>query len=183
MDSAFAWLGKLAEWFGNLVPRWEILDTTQGAVKFVRGHKTKVCHPGIHWYWPATTKWCYYPTARQADRLEVQTMETKDGKTIIVGGMLVYSVHDLMQLLPTTYSASGAVKDLALTAVHDVCCDMEWEELKLEQRRGTLDTKLKNAAQKQLKDYGVTVIKLMLITMARARVLKISQSTSSEDTP
>lgn len=181
METAFAWIGKLADWFGQFFPRWEILDTTMGAVKFVHGTKVKVCGPGIHWYWPAVTRWQTYPLARQADRLETQTLETKDGRTIVIGGMLVYRVEDIAALITTTYAPAASVKDLALTAVHDVCCGMDWEELKLEQRRGTLDTKLKNTAQRALKDYGVIVIKLMLITMARARVLKISQSTSSEE--
>lgn len=182
MDSAFAWLSQIADWVGKFVPRWMILDTTEAAIKFVRGSNVKVCGPGIHWYWPVTTIWHAYPTARQAERLETQTIETTDGTTVILAGLLVYTVEAIEQLIPRTYSASGTVKDLAMSAVHDVCCQFTWAELKTEQQKGTLDTKLKNAAQKELRDYGVKVIKLMLVTMARCRVLKISQSTSQEET-
>lgn len=182
MGDALAWIGQIASWIGAFIPRWVILDTTEGAIKYVRGHTVRVCLPGIYWYWPVTTTFVAYPTARQTDRLETQTMETKDGKTFIVGGTITYSVSDIAALVPTTHSPMAAIRDLSATAVHDVCCDLTWDELQSEQRRGTLKTKLKNEAQYQLKGYGVQVQKLQLTNLARARVIKISQSTASEET-
>lgn len=182
MDTAFAWIGQIASWIGQWVPRWQILDTTEGAIKYVRG-RPKLCGPGrVHWYWPVTTTWVVYPVARQTDRLETQTMETKDGKNFIVAGTITYSVVDLMALVTTTHSPSATVIELAASAVHDICCDYDWDALQAEQRKGTLKTKLKNEAQKQLADYGVKVIKLQLTNLARARVIKLSQSMANEET-
>lgn len=181
MDSAFAWLGQLVEWFGRLIPRWQVLDTTQGAIRYRGGNRPAYCGPGVWWWWPARDVWQEYPIARQADRLQTQTIVTTDDKVIVVGGLIVYSVDDLLKLATTTFQPSTAVKDLALTAIHDVCCQMTWEELKTEQRKGTLDTKLKNAAQRALNDYGVRVLKVMLTDLAPARVLKLMQSMSQEE--
>jgi regulator of protease activity HflC (stomatin/prohibitin superfamily) len=182
VESALAWVGQLAEWLGSFVPRWVVLDTTTGAVKYVKG-VPKMCEPGaVHFYWPATTLWYTYPVARQTDRLESQTMETTDAKTFIVAGTITYCVTDLMALLTQTHSATTNTRELAASAVHDICCEYTWAELQEKQRKGTLKTELKNEAQKQLKDYGVQVLKLQLTSLARARVLKISQSTASEET-
>lgn len=180
MESALAWIGQIAEFLGRFVPRWVILDTTEGAVKFVRGSHVVVLGPGIHWYWPAVTTMTRYPTARQADNLRTQTMVTSDDKTIAVGGMLVYQVNDLGLLLAHTHNAVTAVADIALTTIHDVCCRMTWDDLKREQQRGTLDTKLKNSTQKALSEYGVTVIKTMLTDLAPCRVYKLVQSQSTD---
>jgi hypothetical protein len=181
MDGALAWISQIAAWVGQFFPRWVILDTTEGAIKYVRGKHIKECHAGIHWYWPVTTTWVVYPTARQGDRLETQTMESSDGVTFLVGGILVSMVDDLTALITTTHSPADTIKDIALTAIHDVCCNMDWAQLKAEQRAGTLDTKLKNAAQKELKTYGVRVVKLMLTNLAKCRVYKMSQSTAQEE--
>lgn len=181
MDAAFAWIGQIVEWLGRLIPRREILTLTEGAVKFVGGKRAVVCGPGIHWYWPWTTTWVTYPTARQADRLQTQTVTTVDGKTIIVGGIVVYAVSDIEKLLTLNDSPSVTIKDITMTCLHDVCCQMTWEQLMLEQRKGTLDTKLKNTTQRALDDYGVRVIKTMLTDLAPCRVLKLSQSTSTEE--
>jgi regulator of protease activity HflC (stomatin/prohibitin superfamily) len=181
VDSALAWIGQVAEWFGQFIPRRQILDTTEGAIKYVGGSTPKVCRAGVHWWWPYTTTWVMYPTARQTDRLENQTLETADGKTFVVSGTITYEVEDIAALVTTTFSPMVAIKDLASTALHDVCSDYEWGGLQEGQRKGTLKTKLKNEAQKTLKDYGVRVIKFQLNTLARTRVLKVSLSTSSEE--
>ena len=181
MGNALAWIGQIFDWFGRFIPRWVIYDTTEGAVKFVRGYKTTALGPGIHWYWPVTTRISEYPTAFQADRLQTQTLVTTDDKVIIVGAMISYSVTDILPLVAGTHYAQTTVKNLAMTAVHDVCCRMSWEELKGEQRKGTLDTKLRNMAQRALVKYGVKVEQLTLIDLAPTRVLKLMQSTSNEE--
>lgn len=193
MTDAFAWIGQIAEWVGQWIPRRMILDTTEGAVKytgfflparlrrFKDDMRVTICKAGIHWYWPASSSWVPYPIARQTDRLETQTMETSDGKTFLVSGTLTYRVRDLAMLVPQNHSPVTATIDVAMTALHDVCCAMTWEALQDEQRRGTLKTKLRNAAQRDLEDIGVEVLRLKLNSLARCRVLKISQSTSSEE--
>ena len=181
MDAALGWIGYIADWLAKFIPRWNILDTTEGAIKYVRGKKAVACGPGIHWHWPICTTWVVFPTARQTDRLESQTMESSDGKTFIVGATLTYRVEDLALLIPMVHSPMTTVVDIAMTAVHDICCDMTWAELQMAAQKGTIKTKLRNEAQKQLREYGIQVIKLQLNTLARARVLKVSQSVSNEE--
>jgi regulator of protease activity HflC (stomatin/prohibitin superfamily) len=178
--SAFAWLSALVEWFGQFVPRWIILDPVYGGVKFVRGVKIVPLPPGIHWYWPATTKIDTYPTATQTDELRSQTIVTTDDKTIDVSALLRYRVPDVAKLLSENYQGKVAIADVSLTAIHDVCCRLSWEELKTEQRKGTLKTKLKNAAKRELEGLGVEVLEVTLTDMAICRVLKLKQSTRTD---
>lgn len=211
LDSAFAWLQSITDWLGRFIPRWVVVNTTEGAVKyqsfvfpytvrkwlcadipgtfnlfcpvvFEGDIRTSVCKPGMHWYWPVTTEWQDYPTAMQTDRLETQTMETADGVTFLVSGTLSYIVEDLGKLLPVVHNAATLAVDMAMAAVHDVCCEMTWTQLREEQRHATkLKTKLRNSAQDQLSTYGIKVVKLQLNSMARCRVLKVSQSVSQEE--
>lgn len=181
MDQALAWVGKIAEWLGAFIPRWVILDTTESAIKFVGGKRIVVCGPGIHFWWPARTTIRSYPIARQTDRLESQTMETSDGKTFLVAGTITYRVDDIGLLVPFVHSCMTAVTDIAMLALHSVCCSLTWNELQQEQRKGTLGTKLRNAAQKDLAELGIKVLTLRLNTLAKCRVIKVSQSTSTEE--
>jgi regulator of protease activity HflC (stomatin/prohibitin superfamily) len=181
MDSALAWVGQIAEWIGKFFPRWVIVPVNYGGVKYVRGSRVIACAPGIHWYWPATTIFDNYPTARQTDNLPSQTMRTVDGKVITVSGMVIYDVSDIVKLLAETHSPMMAIRDISLAAIHSVCCVMTLDELHTEQRRGTLDTKLKNAAKKQLEDYGVRVMKVQLTDLAESRVLRLVQSMSKDE--
>lgn len=181
MGSAFTWVTSLVEWLGAFIPRWVVLDTTEAAIKYVKG-QPKYCAPGaIHWHWPATTVWSTYPIARQSDRLETQTMETADGVSFLVSGTLTYSVDDLEKLLPLTYSAMTTVIEIAQTAIHDVLCDLTWAEMHMAQRKGTIKTMLRLSAQRELSDYGVRVIRFKLNSLAKCRVYRLSQSNSSEE--
>ncbi len=193
MDAAFAWLGQLVSWFSQFIPRFVLLDTTAGAVKFegfflpskfrrFKGNmRLTPCGPGLHWFWPATTSFQAYPTEYQTDNLPSQTIETSDGKSISVGGMVTYKVPDLMLLLPRTHSAVKMVQVKVLAAIHEVICRMTWDQLTQEQRKGTLNTKLRNAAQKQLTEFGVKIEECMLTDLAKARVFRLIQSTQQDD--
>lgn len=187
MESALAWIGQIAEWFGRFIPRLVVLPTTMGGVKY-RGHlwgkermTVVACGPGPHTYLPLLTEWETYPTARQTDDLRSQTITTSDDKTITVGGMVTYEVSDILLLLPCTHDPSKAVKDITLTAIHEVCAKMDWATLKSEQRRGTLETKLKNEAKRALADYGVTIIKVQLTDLAPVKVIKVIQAVSKDE--
>jgi regulator of protease activity HflC (stomatin/prohibitin superfamily) len=181
MESALAWIGQIAAWLGRFIPRREILDTTEGAIKYKGGAEPIFCGPGIHWWWPWTSTWVVYPMARQTDRLETQTMESKDGKTFLASGTITYEVTDLMKLVPRTHSPATATVDIAMTVLHRVCCKLDWADLQEKQRRDTIKTDLRNAAQDALGDFGIDVVMLKLNSLARCRVLKISQSTSAEE--
>jgi regulator of protease activity HflC (stomatin/prohibitin superfamily) len=180
MDSALAWIGQIAEWIGKFVPRWIILDTTEGGVKFVRGRKVVLMEPGIHWYWPATTSYNTYPTANQTDELRSQTIVTADGKTIDLSALIRYQVDDVAKLLSENYQAKTAIADVSLAAIHDVCCRMTWGALQLEQRKGTLKTKLRKAVAKEVRALGVQVHAVTLTDMSVCRVLKLKQSTRTD---
>lgn len=183
MESALAWIGQLAEWVGRFIPRLVILIPSLGAVKYTgtrKGMRVRACEPGLHVYWPLVTVWDVYPTVRQTDDLRTQTITTADGKTIAVGGLITYEVYDLLKLLPTTFEPAKAISEITLTSIHDVLARMTWEEMCAEQRKGTLETKLRNAAKRQLDDYGVRVLRVQLTDMAPARVLKVIQSISND---
>lgn len=181
MESALAWVGQIASWIGAFIPRWVILDTTEGGIRYVGGKRAVVCGPGIHFYWPARSTFVTYPTARQTDRIETQKMETTDGKSFIASGTLTYTVENLAALLPTTHNPTVAVIEIASTALHDVLCDMSWEEMQMAQRKGTLKTQLKNRAQYELTEYGIKVLRFKLNSLARSRMLSLSVTTASEE--
>jgi regulator of protease activity HflC (stomatin/prohibitin superfamily) len=178
MTEAFAWIQWIAEWIGQFIPHFLHVDSLHGGVKFVRGRPGKSMAPGLHVYWPLTTHFHTYPIVRQAEELRGQTIVTTDDKVILVGGLIVYEVENLEKLIAHVFQPEQTVKDLTLTAVHDVVCNMSWEELKQGQRRGTLDTKLKNDARAALEVYGIKVLKVSLTDLAPCRVLKLVTTTA-----
>jgi regulator of protease activity HflC (stomatin/prohibitin superfamily) len=187
MENAFAWIGQTAEWVGRFFPHITIVPTTHGAVKFVKGKKVVPLGPGIYVYLPLTTQLVGYPTARQAVDLRPQTIVTKDDKTIAIGALIVYEIMDIAAILAHTYDPEETVRDIAMSGVHDVCCQYEWEDLKAAQRSGKLDTALRQEIRKGLEPYGVKLMKATLTDLAPCRVIKLMTTSdhaiSSHATP
>jgi regulator of protease activity HflC (stomatin/prohibitin superfamily) len=180
MEGALAWIGQIAEWVGRFVPRWEIIPTTHGGVKFVKGHKVVPLGPGLHFFWPLVTELTTYPMARQAVDLRTQTFVTHDDKVIAVGGLIVYEIKDIAAILAHTYDPQETIRDITATAIHDVCCQKSWDELKAGQRSGSLDRDLRRETAKGLDSYGVKVLKTTLTDLAPCRVLKVISSSSKD---
>lgn len=180
MESAFAWLGAIFEWVGRWVPRIIIVDTIHQAVKFVWGKNIVPLGPGWYLWWPISTTVTLYPTARQACNLQAQTITTKDGKTVIVAGLLVYEITDIVAAVATTYEPEETAKAIVLAAVHDICTQYTWEELQSHIRDGKLAREMRAEAKKDLDKYGVRVFNLTLTDLAPCRVLKLVSSAATD---
>lgn len=193
MSAAFEWVSDIVRWFAQWIPRWIILAQTEGGIKnegfflpkrlrrFKGDLRVTTLGPGLHWYWPATTTTEKYPTAYQTDHLPAQTFETEDGKSITIGGIVAYRVFDVKALLADTHSPVHTIRVAALGAIHDVISNMTLDGLKLEQRKKTLKTKLRNAVQKPLTEFGVKVEECMLTDLTRSRAIRLIQSTQHDD--
>lgn len=178
---AFAWIGHFVEWFGQWIPRWQVLEPSLAGVKFIEGGKRVTAQiGGIVYWWPARTKLSIYPVARQANDLRAQTILTRDSKTFVVGGMIVYEVEDVVKLLSQTYDPDDSIRDIALSVIHDVCVQHDSTTLLDAVRSGTLDKDLLHEARKGLTPYGVKVRKMTLTDLAPCRVLRLVTSVPTE---
>lgn len=176
MDGALGWISAIAEWFGQFIPRWIIVPTTHGAVKFVYGDRVVTLRAGWHLYWPLTTQMTVYPVARQANDLRAQTIVTKDNKTAVVAGLIVYEVPDIELLVAQTFDPDDTIRDVALSAIHDVCIQYSWDDLHAAAQSGALDRDLLKEARRNLERYGVKVLKMALTDLAPCRVFRLVQT-------
>lgn len=178
LEGAFGWIGEFVKFIAQFVPRPVHIHAAEGAVKFVKGRPGVAIPPGMHMWWPLTTEIFTYPILRQAEELRAQTIITTDDRVIMVAGLIVYEVFDIERILAHTERPGQTVRDIALSAVHDTCCQMSYDDLKRGQRRGNLDQRLKTEAQAQLSDYGITVLKVALTDLAPTRVIRLVQTTA-----
>lgn len=174
MEAAFAWIGQIAEWIGQFFPRWVIVRSTHGGVKWVRGHRVVPLEPGIHFWWPVTTELLIYPTARQSTNLRGQTLVTKDDKAILVSGLIVYEVSDIEALVGQTFEPDDTIEEITLGVINRVCCRKTWRELRDDHESGKLDKELLHRTRQALAPYGVKVLRTALTDLAPCRVFKLA---------
>lgn len=178
MDAAFAWLGNIMTWFGDFIPKVVVLPTTDRAVKFVGGSRVVAMEPGFHVYWKFRTRWVQLPVVAQTLDLRPQKLVTADDKTVLIGSLVSYEINDITKALAETWNVDATIKDAVLRAGTRVVLAHDWEGLKNEARKGTLDTKLRGEAQKALEPYGVRVLEMSLTDLAPTKVYSLAQATN-----
>jgi regulator of protease activity HflC (stomatin/prohibitin superfamily) len=172
MDSAFAWIGQLMEWLGAFVPRLKIIRRTHAGVKFVGGSKVVELKPGLHFYWPFTTEVEVMPVVRQTHNLVTQTLTTKDDKTVIVGAVVIYEINDVVSAKSENWDIDDTVSDVTQLAVVKIVGTWNLTDLRAE-LTDKVENELSIETRRQLKPFGVKVIRCGISDFAPCRVIRV----------
>lgn len=172
---AFAWLGDIFEALIRFIPHLKIIKLTQGGLKFRRGCEITVLTPGLWWYWPLITTVDVVTTVRDTLDLNGQTFTTKDGKSVLVSGMVMFTISDVEKLLTTAPDYINTISDVCMNCIHDLFTQYEWEQIRAGIVDGTIGKELRRSSQEQLRSFGIKIISLGLKDLAPVRVLKIVQ--------
>ena len=122
----------------SFIPRFTVVRKTDRGVKFVRGKKVKVLEPGLRWYWPLVTEIEVVNVQRQVLKLPVQTLYTSDEKTVIAGGVVVYSIEDIYKYLVENYDAEDSIAEVAAACLRDIVISKTVKEI--QRTPGTVPT-------------------------------------------
>jgi len=170
VESALAWISELVNWFGRWVPRIFQVRISERAVKYVRG-RAAVCGPGLHVYWPITTEIDHVCVARQVIKLPSQVTTSKDGVSIEVGGLLVFTIEDAFKYLVGNYEAQDSAAVIALGAMRRAVGMRTFDQLR--ENRADIDNTLASQAQKRLDVLGVKVETLEITDLAETLVFSV----------
>lgn len=159
MDSAFAWIGSIVEWFGNFIPRVKIVRSTHGGLRFRRGKIVREIKPGLCIYLPLITEVEIMPVARQTHNLPSQSLLTKDGKQVVVGGVVVYAIADIVACLSRNWDVSDTISDITMLAIAEVVTKHDLAHL-LDKLTDKIQTELTRVTRRKLAVYGVKVYRV-----------------------
>lgn len=172
MDTAFAWIGQLMEWLGKLIPRLRIVRQTHAGVKFVCGKSVVELQPGIHFYWPITTEVEVIPVARQTHNLVTQVLMTKDGKSVVVGAVVIYKISNIVDALSNNWDIADTIGDVTQMAVVKIVNGWTLDDLRTE-LNGKVENELSIEVRKRLKHFGVEVDRCGISDFSVCRVHRL----------
>lgn len=185
MESAFAWLGQIFEWMGRFLPRWEIITTAEGWIKWVGGAKVKTGGAGIVFYWPARTVFKKLNVVRDSINCNAQTLTLPSGETILVEAVVIYRIIDLGKLAATSEPFSTIADETMGAVLYALEGYDSWEAIRAasvrqhRQRDSDFNRRMREEVQRTLATYGVDVLAVNLQNKAKCRVLKLVNSQES----
>ena len=171
MENAFAWLGDIIQWIGKLFPRLMIVRSTHAGVRFKHGKNPKPIYPGLCVYWPLVTEVEVIPVARQTHNLPSQSLLTKDGKKVVVGGVVVYSIKDIVATLSKNWDVADTINDITMCAITHVITQHQFQYL-VDHITDAVQAELTRETRRKLSAYGVRVYRTALTDFSTALVIK-----------
>lgn len=174
MEAAFAWLGQIFDALLQFVPRRVIVRATEGGVKWSLWREPREIKSGFRIYWPLITDIEIIIIARQTLNTPSQSLMTRDGKTVVAGGVMIYKINDIVQAIgKQNWNPDDTAGDITQAAIVDVISKWNCDEL-LKNISGKVEEQLTNVCRKQLRQYGVYVSRAALDNFSIVRQINHS---------
>lgn len=172
MDTAFAWIGYIVEWFGKWIPRLLIIRRTHAGVKFACGNLVKPMRPGLHVYWPLVTEVEVIPVARQTHNLITQVLMTSDKQSVVIGAVVIYEISNIVDALSNNWDLSDTISDVTQMAVVKIVSNWSLNDLQ-DELSGKVENELTIETRRRLKNFGITVERCGVSDFSTCRVYRV----------
>jgi regulator of protease activity HflC (stomatin/prohibitin superfamily) len=174
MEAAFSWLGQIFEALLQLVPRRVIVRATEAGVKWSLWFKPREMRPGIRMWWPLISDIEVIVVARQTLNTPTQSLMTKDGETVVAGGVVIFKISDVVQAIGRqNWCPETTAGDIVQAALVEVIATHECDYI-LENISGKIEEELTEKCRKQLRQFGVHVSRAALADFSTVRQLNHS---------
>jgi regulator of protease activity HflC (stomatin/prohibitin superfamily) len=180
MESAFAWLGQIFDAILQFFPRRVIVRATHAGVKWRwRGEPIEL-KPGVRWYWPLLSEVELHVVARQTVNTRTQALVTKDNRQVVVGGVVIYSINDIVQAIgKLNWMPDDTVRDIAQAAIVKEVVALNYDEM-LDGIADKVETDLTARCRKMLRQYGIYVHRAALTDFSPCKTFNLLGVTPPE---
>ena len=163
------WLNNIILAILEFIPRRVIVRATHRGVKWrMRGGPVEM-KPGFRVWWPLLSEIEVIPVARQTLNTHTQALMTKDGRQVVVGGVVVYSIQDIVKAIgERNFDVDVTVNDISQAAIVEVVTAWDFRDL-LANINKQVENDLTSVCRKQLRQYGVYVHRAALTDFSTCR--------------
>lgn len=164
-------IGFILHNFIRIFPRFWFAPAWQAGL-IVRGNHVRQFGPGLVFWWPIIHTMVTCVTVRQVMAIQTETLHTKDGASVIVGGVITYTITDVQKYLAENFNTDDSIAETTAACLREVVVSKDLEEL-LRNNRNSVDNALTRSAGSMLSEFGVTVERVRLTSFSKAQVLSV----------
>ena len=156
------------QFISDIVP-FVVIDHYDRGVRLRFGIPKTELEPGFHWKIPFADQILTQMVKAKTINLSEQTITTKDGKSIVVKGVIKYEVSDVSTLLLEVNDATDALADMVQGIIRDKIISKNWEEC----NDSSLVGEISRAAKSEAKRWGLSILQITLTDLALMRSIRI----------
>lgn len=160
------------EYILNGVKIWIIINPWQTGIRVRNGKKIKRLSQGIHFRIPYFDSVFVQENRLRVVSLPIQTLTSKDVKTVTVNGAVGYVISDIEKLYNTLYHPETTISNMAMSEAADFVFKNNLENINPSTIEQAVIKKLNND------DYGLTFEYFRLTNFAVVRTFRLIQDQS-----
>lgn len=111
---------------------WTTVNPWERSLRVRLGRHVRELPPGVHWKVPFVDTIYRQSTRERVSALQLQTLTTRDGRTLALSGSLGYHIADVRRLYDSLHHPEDSIRQLAMGAIaayvqqqEAACCDPE----------------------------------------------------------
>ena len=160
------------EYIFSALKIWVIIQPWEMGLRVRMGNKIKVLKPGIYFKIPYFDSVFVQEVRLRIADMPVQTITTKDLKTISIVGAIGYSITDINKLYNTLFHPETSVRNIAMSIISTQLYEKESSEINPKQ----IEIEVLKALNDL--DYGLTFKHFKITNFAIVRTLRLIRDTN-----
>lgn len=100
-----------------VVTPWIVLAPWESGLRIRLGKNVVLLRPGFNWVIPGIDRVCVQTNRLRVSMMQMQTMSTRDGRTLILSANISYAIEDIRRLYDSLHHAEDTIKSIAAEAV------------------------------------------------------------------
>lgn len=169
-------MGQIKEFFEyifNAIKIWVIVQPWEQGIRVRAGKDTKLLNKGIYFRIPYLDSIYIQEVRLRMISLSIQTLTTKDGKTLTVNSSLGYSIENIEKLYDTLYHPEGTLSDMVMSEVSGYIFDNNLSDINPAKIEKYVLEKMK------VEDYGIKFKYFRITNFAAVRTYRLIQDHQS----
>lgn len=110
-------LQELVRVVSSIVTPWVVLAPWESGIRIRIGRRVHKLEPGFNWVLPVIDRISVQTTRLRVCQLQMQTLSTRDGRTLMLCATVGYAIHDIVTLYDTLHHAEDTIKNVVADAI------------------------------------------------------------------
>ncbi|TQI72285.1 SPFH domain/Band 7 family protein [Gramella sp. Hel_I_59] len=166
---------QFIEYIFNALKIWVIVQPWEAGIRVRNGKKIKKLDKGIHFKLPYFDSVYVQEIRLRVRELPMQTLTSKDLKTITLNSSIGYSIRDIEKLYQTLYRPEMTLQNIAMSAIAEVVYTTNARDVSPELLEKSVLSKL------SAEDYGLNYEYFKVTNFAVVRTYRLIQDQSWVD--
>ncbi len=161
------------EYIFNSIKIWVIVQPWEQGIRVRGGKNTKKLNPGMHFKIPYYDSVYVQETRLRMIQICLQTLTTKDLKTITINSSLGYSITNIELLYNTLFHPEGTISNMAMSEISEFVFKNNLSDISPDEIQKSVLNKLNE------KNYGLKFEYFRITNFAHVRTFRLIQDSQS----